>query len=78
MTFSDLKYPFYGFPHSDAMKNTDLSFAYHVVIDDGFARAMCNDIVCDDKYCPFSCKEGKDRQQILLEFAKTNLPELMI
>lgn len=76
MTFSDLKYPFYGFPHSDAMKDTDLSFAYHVVIDDGFARAMCNSIPC--QICQFSCKEGKDRQQVLLEFAKANFPELMI
>lgn len=76
MTLSDLKYPFYGFPHSDAMKDTDLSFAYHVVIDDGFARAMCNSIPC--QICQFSRKDGKNRQEVLLTFAKEHFLELAI
>ncbi len=70
-----LDYPFYVFSHV-VPDNIDLSFSYHVVFFDNTARALCNDIFCND--CPFTCKEGSDRQVQLIEFARKYYPEHQI
>lgn len=75
---SELEFPFYVYSSSEQVDEDDLSFSYHVLInnDKNIAAAMCNDISCS--ICEFSCKEGKNRQEVLIEYAKKNFPEMMI
>ena len=74
---SELEFPFHVYSNLEQV-DEDLSFSYHVLInnDKNIAVAMCNDIPCS--ICEFSCKEGKNRQEVLIEYAKKNFPEMMI
>lgn len=76
MTLDDLPFPFYVVSNTADLDTMDLSFAYHAFIRDGKARAMCNDISC--QVCPFTCKQGENRQEVLLDFAKSQFPEMLI
>lgn len=76
MTLADLDYPFHVVSNTDALQDIDTSFSYQAYIQDNKARAMCNDIPCQD--CPFTCKLGEDRQDVLLAFVKENFPEFQI
>ena len=76
MTLDDLPFPFHAASDASVFADMDLSFSYHAHIQDGKVRALCNDISCT--VCPFSCKDGKDRQAVLAEFAISQFPELLI
>ena len=75
---NELEFPFHVFSNEEQTQDEDLSFSYHVLInsDKNIAVAMCNDISCS--MCEFSCKQGKNRQEVLIEYAKKNFPEMMI
>ena len=76
MTPADLNYPFHVVANTDALQDIDTSFSYQAYIQGNKARAMCNDIPCED--CQFSCKLGEDRQAVLLAFVKEHYPEYLI
>jgi len=76
---TDLDYPFYAFSFK-VPDDIDVSFAYHALFsekaDGPYASAICNDIPCN--CCPFTCKEGIDRQAQLLGYARKYYPEHQI
>lgn len=76
MTLADLEYPFFVVATPAQLENYDLTFAYHVLISDNKNRAMCSDIPC--QLCQFSCKDGVNRQEVLIAFAKAEFPEHLI
>lgn len=76
MTLDDLPYPFFVVATPEQLASYDLTFAYHVLLGETKTRAMCNDIGC--QLCPFSCKDGENRQEVLIAFAKANFPEMLI
>lgn len=70
-----LDFPFHTFSFT-VPEDIDLSFSYHVIFNDESSRGLCNDIPCN--CCPFTCKEGKGRQEQLIEFARKHYPEHQI
>ena len=76
MTLDDLQFPFHCVANTDHLLKLDTTFSYSVWLNDDGARAICNDIPC--QICPFPCKEGKDRQQVLVDFARENFPEFLV
>lgn len=75
LTPDDLGFPFYAFSYN-IPPDADLSFSYHVVFHDTNTRGMCNDIPCS--ICAFTCKDGINRQQELIDFARKFYPEHQI
>ena len=73
LTLDDLKFPFHIINENT---DKDLTFSYHVSVKEDSLAYMCNDIPCS--MCPFECKQGENRAQVLAEFAKENFPELFI
>jgi len=75
-----LDYPFHVFTKAEQLVDEDLTFSYHVLVtsteDNTTYSAMCNDIPC--QICEFSCKNGEDRQNILISYVKAHYPELEI
>lgn len=76
LTLDTLNYPFHVVSNSAHLMDIDTSFSYHVLLTEDKAYAMCNDIPCS--VCQFSCKNGTNRNKILVEFAKVNFPEMRI
>jgi len=90
----ELEFPFHVVVTEKQLAEIDTTFSYHVLLAEkeisvdidendepikeyhNVAYAMCNDIPC--QICPFSCKEGKDRNKILSEYAKKHFPEMVI
>lgn len=76
ITLDDLDYSFYVVSNTKQLEDIDTSFSYHVLIQDDTVIAMCNDIPC--RICKFDCKQGKNRNKILGDFALENFPEMRI
>lgn len=76
MTLADLPFPFHCVTNTAHLQAIDTTFSYQVWMNDGSARAICNDISC--KMCPFPCKEGENRQEVLISFAQDQFPKFMV